>query len=70
MFISPYFGGCKYTNYFLFINKNIEFQRLVLLITSPLQDFFRQKEQQKPKPATAPSTGSGSVSPSYDHFRD
>jgi hypothetical protein len=51
MFISPYFGGCKYTNYFLFINKNIEFQRLVLLITSSLQDFFRQKEQQKPKPA-------------------
>ena len=53
MFISPYFGGCKYTNYFLFINKNIEFQRLVLLITSSLQDFFRQKEQQKPKPAAA-----------------
>ena len=34
MFISPYFGGCKYTNYFLFINKNIEFQHLGLLITS------------------------------------
>ena len=34
MFISPYFGGCKYTNNFLFINKNIEIQRLVLLITS------------------------------------
>ena len=34
MFISPYFGGCKYTNNFLFINKNIEFQRLGLLITS------------------------------------
>ena len=70
MFISPYFGGCKYTNYFLFINKNIEFQRLVLLITSSLQDFFRQKEQQKPKPAATPSTGSGTVSPSYGHFRD
>ena len=55
MFISPYFGGCKYTNYFLFINKNIEFQHLGLLITSSLQDFFRQKEQQKPKPAAAPS---------------
>ena len=55
MFISPYFGGCKYTNYFLFINKNIEFQRLVLLITSSLQDFFRQKEQQKPKPAAVAS---------------
>ena len=36
-------------------NKNIEFQRLVLLITSSLQDFFRQKEQHKPKPAAAPS---------------
>ena len=35
MFISPYFGGCKYTNNFLFINKNIEFQRLGLLITLP-----------------------------------
>jgi hypothetical protein len=68
MFISPYFGGCKYTNYFLFINKNIEFQRLVLLITSSLQDFFRQKVQQKP--AAAPSTGSGTVSSSYGHFRD
>ena len=34
MFISPYFGGCKYTNNFLFINKNIEFQYLGLLITS------------------------------------
>jgi len=33
MFISPYFGGCKYTNNFLFINKNIEFQCLGLLIT-------------------------------------
>ena len=33
MFISPYFGGCKYTNNFLFINKNIEFQHFVLLIT-------------------------------------
>ncbi len=30
---SPYFGGCKYTNYFLFINKKPEFQRIVLLIT-------------------------------------
>ena len=33
MFITPYFGGCKYTNNFLFINKNIEFQWLGLLIT-------------------------------------
>ena len=35
MFITPYFGGCKYTNKFLFINKNIVFQHFVLLITSP-----------------------------------
>ncbi len=33
MFISPYFGGCKYTNNFLFINKNVEFQPFGLLIT-------------------------------------
>ena len=33
MFITPYFGGCKYTNNFLFINKNIEFQHFDLLIT-------------------------------------
>ena len=33
MFITPYFGGCKYTNNFLFINKNIVFQHVVLLIT-------------------------------------
>ena len=35
MFITPYFGGCKYTNKILFINKNIEFQHFVLLITFP-----------------------------------
>ena len=34
MLITPYFGGCKYTNNFLFINKNIVFQHFVLLITS------------------------------------
>ncbi len=33
MFITPYFGGCKYTNNFLFINKNIEIQHLDMLIT-------------------------------------
>ena len=38
MFISPYFGGCKYTNNFLFINKNIEFQHFVLLITLRSED--------------------------------
>ena len=36
MFISPYFGGCKYTNNFLFINKNIVFQHFGLLITQSL----------------------------------
>ena len=33
MFFTPYFGGCKYTNNFLFINKNIVFQHFGLLIT-------------------------------------
>ena len=33
MFITPYFGGCKYTNKFLFINKIIVFQHFALLIT-------------------------------------
>ena len=33
MFLSPIFGGCKYTNYFLFINKKPEFQWLGMLIT-------------------------------------
>ena len=35
MFITPYFGGCKYTNNFLFINNNIEIQYFELLISSP-----------------------------------
>ena len=26
MLFTPLFGGCKYTNYFLFINKKAEFQ--------------------------------------------
>ena len=33
MFVYPIFRGCKYTNNFLFINKNVEFQRFELLIT-------------------------------------
>ncbi len=36
MYSSPLFGGCKYTNYFLFINKNIEIQCFGLLITPGL----------------------------------
>ena len=54
MFITPYFGGCKYTNNFLFINKNPVFQCFGLLITPSalhftfssslhiLQNFFLQ----------------------------
>ena len=34
MFFTPYFGGCKYTNKFLFINKIIVFQHFDLLISS------------------------------------
>ena len=33
MFFTPYFGGCKYTNKILFINKIIVFQHFDLLIT-------------------------------------
>ena len=40
MLFTPYFGGCKYTNNFLFINNNIEFQQFVLLITSHIPVFF------------------------------
>ena len=39
MYITPYFGGCKYTNNFLFINKNIEIQYIGLLITLLLLHF-------------------------------
>ena len=35
MLFTPYFGGCKYTNNFLFINNNIEIQYFELLISSP-----------------------------------
>ena len=40
MLFTPYFGGCKYTNNFLFINNNIEIQRLVLLITLGFLKYF------------------------------
>ena len=33
MFLSPKIWGCKYTNYFLFINKKPVFQHFGLLIT-------------------------------------
>ena len=39
MFITPYFGGCKYTNNFLFINKNPVFQCFGLLITPSVSHF-------------------------------
>ena len=33
MLFTPYFGGCKYTNNFLFINNIIEIQYFEVLIT-------------------------------------
>jgi len=33
MFLSPKIWGCKYTNYFLFINKKPVFQHFEVLIT-------------------------------------
>ena len=33
MFLPPKIWGCKYTNYFLFINKKAVFQHFGLLIT-------------------------------------
>ena len=40
MLFTPYFGGCKYTNNFLFINNNIEIQHLVLLISLGFLKYF------------------------------
>ena len=40
MFVSPYFGGCKYTNNFLFINKKAVFQHFGVLITSAASDLL------------------------------
>ena len=60
MFITPYFGGCKYTNNFLFINKNIVFQHFVLLITChldrvPLCHLDRaERVERSPHPAFHP----------------
>ena len=60
MFITPYFGGCKYTNNFLFINKNIVFQHVVLLITChpdrvPLCHLDRaERVERSPHPAFHP----------------
>ena len=48
MFFTPYFGGCKYTNKFLFINKNIVFQCFGLLITSLADAHFPVTTQTKP----------------------
>ena len=45
MFFTPYFGGCKYTNKFLFINKIIVFQHFALLITYPSICFSRSAEK-------------------------
>lgn len=46
MFISPYFGGCKYTNKFLFINKIIVFQHFALLITALFKLLVTFEEQE------------------------
>ena len=49
MFLSPKIWGCKYTNNFLFINKNPVFQHFDLLITfdAPLYA-YDSAERQKP----------------------
>ena len=48
MFVFPIFWGCKYTNYFLFINKNIEFQHFDLLISFRKFERCDKKELWKP----------------------
>jgi hypothetical protein len=48
MFISPYFGGCKYTNNFLFINNIIEIQCFELLISFCKFERFDEKLLWKP----------------------
>ena len=56
MFITPYFGGCKYTNYFLFINifiKNrwisMRFASPLLLITSALDSASLRADPLSPR---------------------
>ena len=48
MFFTPYFGGCKYTNKFLFINKIIVFQHFDLLITILHPDAALKKSDRPP----------------------
>ena len=62
MFISPYFGGCKYTNNFLFINKKPEFQHFDLLITS----LYKKKEGDFAATFQIPA-GAGSMSESINN---
>ena len=63
MFITPYFGGCKYTNNFLFINKNIVFQHFVLLITCHLGRFpVRPGMTKGGSLSSRPSGASGEIS--------
>ena len=54
MFLSPYFWGCKYTNYFLFINKNTEFQCFGLLITLSAVYFSTPHHQSRGHPSALP----------------
>ena len=60
MFITPYFGGCKYTNYFLFINKKPVFQCFELLITPAASPNFTSI----PFPSLLPFTSSPHIFPS------
>jgi len=64
MFFTPYFGGCKYTNYFLFINKNIEFQWLGMLITPDRQPPATSWQPPLRLLPDSLYSGSGNVSPS------
>ena len=59
MFITPYFGGCKYTNNFLFINKNIEIQHLDLLITFSRPRSPQQARRQSLNDARFPGEDGG-----------
>ena len=53
MFITPLFGGCKYTNKFLIINNIAVFQHFNLLIT-PF--FILVSNRSKPQHMTLSST--------------
>ena len=68
MFITPYFGGCKYTNYFLFINKKPVFQCFELLITYPPRHPPGCDMPSKLRPFLLVFGNSGSVFPENHRF--